>query len=372
MNMRKPGLIVVLAMMILVFLVPVDVRAVLALAMPNPSQTISQGQQATYIITLIGKPNTQYTFTVSGVVGTFNPNPVMTDATGSGSTQLIADASTPPTYCPGTYTFTLTGTGGGDTATLGGMLTVTQVGPPLQVTVLTDKTTYQTGDTVTVSVTVTRPAEGTVTVTGPSGFSPQSFPFTATGAGTGVVGTFAAQTTGSYSVSVQADDYCQGVSSYQTTFAVSPSTYDVTVSLVGIPPQYSASVQVDGQSQGTIQGSTPKSLTFPIGSTHTVTVDQYVAGSTGVRYYCAQNTWSVSSTGSNTFNYQTQYQLSVSANPSGVASVSGGGWFNSGDSAQTSMAPQTVPGAAGVQYVFQNWAVDGGAQSGNQITVVMN
>jgi len=338
---------------------------------PSP-QTIPQAQTATFNVGLTsGVPNTAYTFSVSGVGGAFTTNPVMTDATGAGSTQLVADATTPPTYCPGTYSFTVTATGGGTTVSGDGVLTVTQVGPPLQVTVSTDKTSYQKGDTVTISITVSRPAEGTVTVTGPSG-GPMTYTFTSSSAGTGTVATFTAQATGSYSVSAQADDFCAGTTTAQANFQVNPNTYDVSVSLSGLPAQYSAALHVDGQSQGTVQGSAPQPLAFPIGTTHTVTVDQYVAGANGVRYYCAQNSWSVSAAGSNTFSYQTQYQLSVSVNPSGVTQVSGGGWFNSGDTAQTSQAPQTVPGAAGMQYAFQNWVVDGVAENGKEITVTMN
>jgi hypothetical protein len=55
-----------------------------------------------------------------------------------------------------------------------------------------------------------------------------------------------------------------------------------------------------------------------------------------------------------------------------VTQVSGGGWFNDGETAQTSQAPQTVSGSAGVQYIFRNWSVDGVAESGNQITIIMN
>jgi hypothetical protein len=141
--------------------------------------------------------------------------------------------------------------------------------------------------------------------------------------------------------------------------------------LGGVPPTASATLQVDGAKNGTIPGSEPETLTFPISTTHTITVDQYVSEN-GIQYYCAQNTLSVSSAGSYTFNYATQYQLNVTTNPAGVAQISGGGWFAPGVSAQTGQAPQTIPGPAGVQYVFQNWNVDGVNQTGNQISLAMN
>jgi hypothetical protein len=169
---------------------------------------------------------------------------------------------------------------------------------------------------------------------------------------------------------VQADDYCSGVSSAQTTFTVSPNAYPVTVSTSGLPSQYSPSIQIDGQAQGQLQGS--KILNFPIGSSHTISVDQYVSGATGERYYCAQNTWSTSSSDTHTFDYSTQYQLTVATDPSGIAQVGNSGWFDAGSSAQTGSAPQTVPGTPGIQYIFSNWVVDGSPQSGTQISVSMN
>jgi hypothetical protein len=171
---------------------------------------------------------------------------------------------------------------------------------------------------------------------------------------------------------VQADDFCGGVSSTQTTFTVSPNSYDASVSTSGIPSQYSTNVEVDGQNQGTIQSSQTKTLSFPIGSTHTIMVDQYVTGPPGVRYYVSQNSWSVSSTGSYTFNYQTQYQFNVTTDPTGVNPTAGGGWYNEGESVQTNQAPPTVAGPSGTQYVFKDWELDGANQSGNPLTVTMD
>ena len=353
-------------------LVPMNVYAVIVLTLSPSPQTISQGQTATYNIGIVGKPNTAITMSVSGVVGSFSSNPVTTDGAGNANVQLVADATTPPTYCPGTYSFTVTASGGGDTQTIGGVLTVNQVGLPLQVLISSDKSSYQTGQPVVISFSVNRPAEGTVTVTGPSGFNSVTYPFTTQTSGTGTVPTFTAGPTGTYTANVQADDYCGGFNNAQTSFSVTPNAYAVTVSASGIPSQYSATLLVDGQPQGQLQGSQTKTLNFPISSTHTIAVDQYVSGATGVRYYCDQTSWSVSSTDSHIFNYQTQYELTITSDPSGVAQVGSGGWFNSGANAQTGQAPQTVPGAAGTQYAFNGWVVDGSPQSGAQITLAMN
>lgn len=373
-NLRYSISVLLLIALVALSVLPSNVAAA-GIAISAP-QTISQGNQASYSVTVspAGPAGQSYQLSISGVVGYFAPNPVgPCGLLTCPVTTLVVDASALPTYCPGTYSFTVAArsTSTVDAGSAAGSVTVLQVGPPLQVAVSTDKPAYTAGQTVTISVSATRPAEGNLIVTPPSG-SPKSYSFAFTGATYGATKTFvASQPYGTYTVSVQADDYCYGVSTASSAFSVGPNTYDVPLQIAGVPSQYSAGVQVDGQNQGTISGSQTRTLSFTIGSTHTITVDQYVPGANGVRYYSADNTWSVSSASSHTFNYQTQYQLNVTTDPAGLTQVSGGGWFNSGDSAQTSQAAQTVPGSAGVQYVFQNWVVDGVTQNGNQITVMM-
>lgn len=369
--LRYSKVIVFVAIMVVASLLPSNVAAA-GITISAP-QTIGQMGQASYTVTVLpaGPAGQIYNLAVSGVVGSFSANPVgpcglLTCPT----TTLVVDASTTPTYCPGTYSFTVTAqsTTTVDAGSSTGSVTVTQVGPPLQVAVFTDKPTYRIGDTVTLSISVTRPSEGQVIISG----NAMTYPFTASSAGSGPIASFTAQTIGTYTVTAQADDFCSGSSSAQTTFTISPNTYDVSVSTSGVPSQYSSTLQIDGQNQGTIQGSQPKKLSFPIGSTHTIMVDQYVAGATGVRYYASDNSWSVSSADSHTFNYQTQYQFTVATDPSGVTPTTGAGWYPDGQSVQTNQAPPTVAGPSGTQFAFKNWELDGAPQSGNQLTVTMN
>ncbi len=92
----------------------------------------------------------------------------------------------------------------------------------------------------------------------------------------------------------------------------------------------------------------------------------------GFAYYCAQNTLSVTSSGSFTFSYQTQYQFTVDTDPSGVTQVTGGGWFPAGTSVQTSQASQVVAGSTGTQYAFKGWQINGTPQSGNPISITLD
>ena len=168
----KSSLVIIVVVMVVALLFPTNVHASTLTVTVSAPQTISQLQTATYSITL-GTPtyaSTAYRLSVSGIVGSFSPNPPTDNAAFVfPAVNLVADASTTPTYCPGTYTFTVTASGGtpADTGvSLPGMLTVTQVGPPLQVAVFTDKPTYRVGDTVPLGISVTRPAEGTVIISG--------------------------------------------------------------------------------------------------------------------------------------------------------------------------------------------------------------
>jgi hypothetical protein len=241
----------------------------------------------------------------------------------------------------------------------------------LAITVSTDKSAYRIGDTVTVVVTANRPAEGYLTVSTPSG-APATFSYVLSGPSYSITRTLTANSIGHWNLSFQADDFCSGFSSASAAFDVTPNTYDISLSLNGVPTEYSSQLEVDSQSQGTIGGSEIKGLTFPLNSTHTIAVDQYIQGDTGVRYYASQTTWTVSSAGSHTFSYETQYFFSVVTDPNGVTPVSGGGWYAAGASVQTNQVPTTVPGPAGTRYAFQGWIVDGAAQSGNGTSLIMD
>ena len=139
-----------------------------------------------------------------------------------------------------------------------------------------------------------------------------------------------------------------------------------------MPTSVSVNLQVDGQNAGSMLGSEIKTLSFKISTQHSISVDQYVQGDTGVRFYAAQNTWTTSSASSHTFSYQTQYLLSVATDPDGVTQVSGGGWYNAGTPVPIGQLPQTVNGTSGTRYNLVGWFLDGAAQSGNSLTVTMD
>ena len=379
MKRSKFAILIVLTILSLAFPVSVRAQSVTVTVTPG-SQVIPQGTQVTYSVSLSGAVNAAgtYTLSLSGLYSgeySFSPNPV-TVAGGSGSATLTVDTSNlPGLYCPGSYPFTVTATNSGGTADTGTsgttFLTVVQVGPPLSIAVTTDKSAYMIGDKVTILINVNAPAEGSIQIV-PPGATPQTFYFSTYSPQTLTKTLTASDNVGRWTVLVQADDYCNGQTSSTAYFDVSPNTYDVSISLSGVSSSASVNLQVDGQSAGTMLGSDVKTLSFKIGTQHTVSVDQYVQGDPGVRYYATQNTWTVTSTGSQTFSYQTQYFLKVATDPDGITQVSGGGWYNTGASVPLGQLPQTVNGTAGTRYNLAGWVIDGAAQSGNSVTITMD
>ena len=368
---------IVFVAVVLVSVFPINVKASLIVSISPVSKIAPQASQTSYTVSYSGGLlGATYDFSVSGLPygTTYSFSPSSITANSGTSTLTISTSDIMGTYCPGSYAFTVSVTNQGapaDTGSAPASLTVSLVGPPLVVNLSSDQASYTEGQTITLLVTVNRPAEGKLTVTSPKGI-PNIFSFQTLYAKTVTRTLAATQPYGTYTATVTADDYCGSYNSASITFSVGPSTYPVSVQLSGVPQLYSATLLINGENEGSLPGSQVKTLNFPIGSTNNITVDQYVLGVAGVRYYCPQNSMTVSSSGSYAFNYQTQYELITSTSPSGITPVGNGTWFNAASSAQTVQAPQMVPGStAGVQYVFVNWVVDGRAQNGTQVSIPM-
>jgi len=162
---------------------------------------------------------------------------------------------------------------------------------------------------------------------------------------------------------------------YYRTFYVAPAlpkTYVFTILVSGFPSTISTNVRVDGTFSGVLKGGDSRQFKFTVGTSHTISVDEYLAGSEGTRYYCSSNTWSFSSEGSYTFNYIAQHYLTVTVNPSELATLSGEDWYNEGASVTTGTATPVIPSGSDKQYVFKTWQVDGIAKLGNPVTIVMD
>ena len=146
--------------------------------------------------------------------------------------------------------------------------------------------------------------------------------------------------------------------------AFADTTYTVTITVRGLPPNLVTNVYVNGSYNGTLAGGASESYAlYTMDSPYLISVDGYVQGSdNGTRYYCQSTTWSANSTGSQTFTYATQYFLIVQT---AYSTATGQGWYTSGTTAHASVTDQKVPEGQGTRNIFNGWSQDA---AGTQLT----
>jgi hypothetical protein len=238
----------------------------------------------------------------------------------------------------------------------------------LTISISPDKTSYIIGDTVNLQMNSNLPAQYVLTIKEPDGsawISPAptgTLPAIFSKAATEPTGTYTAELTAFYCMTMYAS----------TTFFVGPNTYDVTITLNGLPTNVTTALQVDGNKVADIEGGDVKVLTYGIGSSHTFQVDQYASGAPGYRYYCKDNSWTTATEGPHQFAYEPQYYLNVSTAPTSVTDVTGSGWYAQDSSVSIAAVPTEVEGATGTRYVFVTWIVDAALRSGNGFPLTMD
>lgn len=162
--------------------------------------------------------------------------------------------------------------------------------------------------------------------------------------------------------------------SYVVAFASKPITalnvYAAELLLAGLPSSVSANLTVDGTEYATISGSDRFKLFFPLGSTHTVTLPQYVMTSEDTRYYAAENTITITKEGIYSIEYVIQYRLLVEMEP---PSITGAyvKWFTADESHTLGPYDEIVPVDSGTRYVFAGLTVDGTSR-GKSVTLRMD
>ncbi len=143
---------------------------------------------------------------------------------------------------------------------------------------------------------------------------------------------------------------------FHTSFLIeSPATsYSVQVKAAGFDKRFFTSLYVDGVKVGTILGGETKELTFKIGTTHGLSVDEYVQCDIGVRFHCSATSVSVSDESFFIFLYETEYHLGI---VSEYGAPKGEGWYKAGSIIAFSVSTP-VTGQWGVQYIFRQWTGD--------------
>ncbi|MEM3018615.1 MAG: hypothetical protein QXO25_07035, partial [Candidatus Bathyarchaeia archaeon] len=155
----------------------------------------------------------------------------------------------------------------------------------------------------------------------------------------------------------------------QTIYVVSPQpqTYTAKISVSGLPPELQTKLTVDGEDAGSIGGGALKEYSFPLGSEHSVRVDEYVQDGADVRYHCPLNEWSFSDAGEKTFQYTAEYSVTVAVEPK-VTEVTGSGWYCSGSEVKIK-APEVIEEGAGTKHIFSSWQYDSSALNVSELTL---
>ena len=161
------------------------------------------------------------------------------------------------------------------------------------------------------------------------------------------------------------------------------SSYTVSITITGVPSQYSSNLYVDGSQQGLIAGSQTRKLNLTQG-THTITTDATVDGAIGTQYTTQDTGFKTSQAGTHTFAYDTYYQFvmklsTVSGKAIEIFALASGtncctrpsNWLKMGTQTATGTAPAKVTGF-GSQFVFQYWTINGQRVSSNPVKIVMN
>jgi hypothetical protein len=83
--------------------------------------------------------------------------------------------------------------------------------------------------------------------------------------------------------------------------------YTATISVSGLPSNYSTNVMIDGKDQGTVAGGASKQFQVTSTDSHTFQVDNYVSGASGVRYSCSNASWTLQKSTSTYSSYSSYY-----------------------------------------------------------------
>jgi len=308
--------------------------------------------------------------------GSFSVPTIAVPNPGSATSVLTIVIPGPEYLCPGTSAagmynlpFTIQATDTTTLAIIGAASIVVNLLPiifPLAISVEPSKTSYMIGETVRLTLNSNAPAEYYLKIRKPDGTLWGSknghLPATYEKKASEPIGTYTAELVATYCGTAQAS----------ASFSVTPDTYEVTISVTGIPPDRTTALLIDGNKYADMKGNAVKVLTFPIGTSHNFQVDPYVSGAPGYRYHCASNIWTTTAQDSNEFKYVPEYQLEVSTDPAGITEVTGAGWFAVGASVLISAVPSEVQGTEGTKYAFSTWTVDGTPRAGNGFIAVMD
>ncbi len=187
-------------------------------------------------------------------------------------------------------------------------------------------------------------------------------------------------TAGTYSFTIGVTDSSSPAISGQQTFGlvVEKGGYTATITIgSGLKAGQTKVNVAGGGTIATLNGGQSTSLSLDLGAIRSISVDGIVTNPTdeGIRYKAEQTSITVTeSSPIATFNYNTEYDITLQTEPSNVSQLSGSGWYKEGSSLRFT-APDEIsdPATQGVQYRFAYWQLPTGESvSGKDLNLTVN
>jgi Putative Ig domain len=194
-----------------------------------------------------------------------------------------------------------------------------------------------------------------------------------------VYGTPEKGSAGSYSFTVEVTDSSSPSITDQQSYSidVQKGGYEATINISAGLEAGQTNVYVQGASIATLHGGQSTTLALDLGAIRSVSVDPVVANPTqeGIRYQVEEKAITVTEASPNaTFNYNTEYSITLKTEPTKVGQLSGSGWYKEGYTLRVT-APDNVndPDNKGIQYRFAYWQFPTGeTASGKDLNLTVN
>jgi hypothetical protein len=152
-----------------------------------------------------------------------------------------------------------------------------------------------------------------------------------------------------------------------------PFTYLSTVRMSGLPAELSSVVTADDTVRVQVSGEGATYFLFESGTTHVISVDEYVNAGESVRYRAKSHSIAVNASDAEfTFSYEPQFLIIVKSEPAGLIQREWSDWYDRGTGIETPLAREVAYNGSDMRILFDAWYMNGDRESGNPIHFTVN